>query len=265
MQYAKSGNKPMTIIDIKRNKKKQIVVCFTDEEIVMSENVFSSFLLYKGKTLSPKEIKNIKETNDKESLYNYALSSLNRGSFSVNEMKAKLLKRCDDSDRVDEILFSLTNIGLLDDKQYAIDYAEMMGNKLYGKQHIINKLLHEKRISKPYVDSLKFKNEKAHAEKAIALKEKSYASLPYKQKRNKLNAYLERRGYERSTIEEVLSSIKENPKEVQKRLLNEAEKAKKRYSRKYSGYDLKQKIYSFLQSKGYSNNDISQVLERIKL
>ncbi|MBQ3383686.1 MAG: RecX family transcriptional regulator [Erysipelotrichaceae bacterium] len=47
-------------------------------------------------------------------------------------------------------------------------------------------------------------------------------------------------------------------------LRQEYEKALRRYSRKYSGYELKQKLYSYLYGKGYSSDDIKHVIAELQ-
>ena len=44
-------------------------------------------------------------------------------------------------------------------------------------------------------------------------------------------------------------------------LKRDFEKAKVRYSRKYEGYQLNQKLYAYLASKGYKYQDIKKVLD----
>ena len=61
---------------------------------------------------------------------------------------------------------------------------------------------------------------------------------------------------------EAIALVKpDKPKVEKEKLINDFNKIKKRYNKKYEGYELKQKIYAALAQKGYKHTEIRQVLE----
>ncbi len=102
----------------------------------------------------------------------------------------------------------------------------------------------------------------AYATKALKQSQKSSVTKTKNTIRNKLMT----RGYSNSTIEKVVSELdyssnKENEDVLLEKLI---QKAIKRYERKYSGYDLKTRIYRYCLTQGFHSEDISALMDRME-
>ena len=73
-------------------------------------------------------------------------------------------------------------------------------------------------------------------------------------------------GYSSYVATEVIAQLDLIPDEEKEldNLRNDMEKCRRRYERKYSGYELRQKIYAYLYGKGYKGEDINSVLDAVQ-
>ena len=73
-------------------------------------------------------------------------------------------------------------------------------------------------------------------------------------------------GYSSYVATEVIAQLNLIPDEEKEldNLRNDMEKCRRRYERKYSGYELRQKIYAYLYGKGYKGEDINSVLDAVQ-
>ena len=71
-------------------------------------------------------------------------------------------------------------------------------------------------------------------------------------------------GFDYEVAKEASELVKgDSPRLEKEKLINDYKKVYKRLESKYEGYQLKQKIYSALLSKGYKGKDIRLVLEEL--
>lgn len=242
-------------------KKGHYLVLIGGTKLLLSEDAFTENPLYVGKVLSEAEYKELLGFLKREKGMDYAMRLVGQKAYSTKEIRDKLRLKEVDEEEIRQIIFYLKKNGFLDDRQYAEDYAESKGNLLYGKERIIETLRYEKGIKDEDLASLKFTEEKAHAAAFLKTLERKTAKMPLRSKREKISAILSRRGFDQETIKEALSSLREDKKAVSHSLEDEANKAIKRYQRKYNGYELKQKCFAYLYGKGYPSNEISELLE----
>ena len=254
-----------TITSLKRLKKKKgVEVSFGLEKIILSEDVFTNYLLYVGKEVPLKEYREMKRYAEEESLYQYGLSLAIKGVYSTYEAREKIKAKAKEGQNPYEIIARLKQIGLLDDRSFAHQYAEEKSNQLYGENRIKGDLLHKKVVEAEIVASLTFKDELPHAKKYASSIEKKYARLPLKAKRQKAILALQRRGYAPGICYEAVEDYQENKTEARKSFETDFAHLKARYERKYEGYELKQHIYAALLRKGYPNGLIQEKMEETK-
>ena len=113
-----------TILKIKVNKK-DVVITFTDRSKErLSLEVLANFYLYEGKTVSHKELNDIKKMSNQASLLKYAMSLLSKGHYSEWKMREKLYNKETSKSDVDNIIKILKNNDLINDKMLALDWVE---------------------------------------------------------------------------------------------------------------------------------------------
>ena len=260
MPFGKTGKK---IAAISSNRKGQQIVVFSDgEKLVLSPNAFTEAPLYVGKEVSPLEMRSLHSFLEREKLMDYGLGLVSKREYSTKEVKDKLLAKAADPALVKEVMFYLKKEGFLNDEEFARDYAESKTALFYGRERILSALRFEKGLNPEILDGLSFSEELPHAKAFLRTLEKKTASLPAKSRRIKLSQMLSRRGFSTDIINQVVDEIPSNSAAVKASLEKEATKAIQRYGKKYNSYNLKQKCFAYLYSKGFSSGEISEVLER---
>ncbi len=262
---ARSAGVGKTITSLKMiKKKKNVEVSFGLEKIILSEDVFTNYLLYVGKEVPLKEYWEMKRYAEEESLYQYGLNLALKGIYSTYEAREKIKSKAKEGQNPYEIISRLKQIGLLNDCDFAKQYAEEKTAQLYGENRIKDDLLHKKVVDPEIVSHLLFQEELPHAKKYASMIEKKYERLPLKAKRQKAIMALQRRGYAPNICHEAVKDYQENKTAAKKSFEMDFAHTKARYERKYEGYELKQHIYAALLRKGYPNGWIQEKMEETK-
>ena len=239
------------------------------KEIKVTLDDYVQYGLRKGITLSKEQLHNFEEHIDSEQLYQRCLRKLSLKDRTIYEMR-KWLKETElaDYQEVNALMDKLVKKGYLDDEKLCMEQIQALSNSLYGPKQIISKLkqrgLKEDCILACMEQSKLKEYEYAlsYATKALKQSQKSSVTKTKNTIRNKLMT----RGYSNSTIEKVVSELdyssnKENEDVFLEKLI---QKAIKRYERKYSGYDLKIRIYRYCLTQGFHSEDISALMDRME-
>ena len=239
------------------------------KEIKVTLDDYVQYGLRKGITLSKEQLHNFEEHIDSEQLYQRCLRKLSLKDRTIYEMR-KWLKETElaDYQEVNALMDKLIKKGYLDDEKLCMEQIQALLNSLYGPKQIISKLkqrgLKEDCILACMEQSKLKEYEYAlsYATKALKQSQKSSVTKTKNTIRNKLMT----RGYSNSTIEKVVSELdyssnKENEDVLLEKLI---QKAIKRYERKYSGYDLKTRIYRYCLTQGFHSEDISALMDRME-
>ncbi len=222
-------------------KAKKATLTIGDEKIVLSENAFTEFHLYEGKEVSNQELKKIKDYAALDDLYGYSLRLLSARNYTSHEIREKLYSKNKDIETVRKIIFRLKKNGLLDDASYAKAYLE----DAYD-------------VNLPFSENKELEG----AKKYTRLLEKRYVKVPNAAKRGKIVSALLSRGYSQEIAMEATSELSYNDEVTEvSQLEKEYNKAKARYSRKYEGYELRQKVIAYLLQKGFRYDDIKEIEE----
>ena len=256
------GKSGKVIKKIKVNKK-AIAVTFSDgERIDISEEAYVSNYLYVGKELTQKDIDKLLQITSVKKLSTYALSLLSKGHYTEWKMREKLYAKGGEKPDVDYVINKLKELDLLDDKAYIEDFLGYAEEKLWGKNKIKQELL-KKGIFAEEIEKIHF-NVNTEKKKAIALipsLEKKYAKYSYQQIKQHIYAALISRGFDHDVANYALSKISgKDEKDEKKKLKEDFKKIYARFSKKYEGRELKERVYRSLISKGYKYSDISELL-----
>lgn len=259
MPSKRTGRKIVAILE---NKKGQQVLHFSDgSRLALSADAFTEIPLYVGKEVTPLEYRTLASFLKNESLWSYALSLGSKGCYSRHDIKAKLVKKSDDAEKIRQVLDRLGQEGLLDDESFAKQYAEEKGNLLYGKERISQELRFTHGVNETIVASLPFPHEEEHAKLAAQQLEKRLARLPLSAKKAKAVAALTRRGFSEGIARMAVEDYQEDKAKSKQTLEKLTESVVERYQRKYNGYELRAKCFAYLLSKGYRSEEIEPLLE----
>ena len=254
---SKSSGK--TIVKLKINKK-NVVISFSDKsKLTLVPEVMGNFYLYEGKTLDNKQIKELTTFNASASLMKYAISLLKKKHYSEWKMREKLYAKEDaNKSAIDQVIKVLKSNDLINDKMLILDTIEYANERNIGKNKIIADLANKgvfnenlSRISFPY------NVEKKKALNNLNKLEKKYAKYSHEQKKQHIYRNLLSLGFDNDVALEALNHLsKPNDKEELDKLKKDFDKTYLRYKNKYEGYELKNKVVTFLRSKGYKTKDI---------
>ncbi len=259
---SKSSGK--TVIKIKKNKK-DVVISFDDRsKLRCVSEVLANFYLYEGKTLSNKQISEIKSFSDSAALLKYAMSLLQKGHYSEWKMREKLYAKEGKKQDVDRIIKTLKNNDLINDKMFALDLIEYGNERNLGKNKIIQELS-SKGIFDEIINKCSFSSslEKKKAHNNIPKLEKKYAKYSYEQKKQHVYRALLSLGFDNDVALEALNKLSApKAKEENEKLEKDFDKVYIRLSHKYEGYELKNKVITSLRSKGYKTKDVLNKWEK---
>ena len=261
MTVPKEGNGKL-IRKIKINKK-GIAIIFSDgQRIDVSEEAYTSNYLYVGKTLKKSEIDKLNRITSVKKLSEYALSLLSKKHYTEWAMREKLYAKGGEKDDVDYVIKKLKELDLINDREYIEDYLGYAEEKNIGKNKIKQELL-KRGIFQEEIDRIRF-NSNLEKKKAISLiptLEKKYEKYSYQQKKQHIYNALISKGFDVEVAKEALNHISsKNEKDEKNKLKTDYKKCLERFSRKYSGQELKEKVMRYLLSKGYRYNDVNQLL-----
>ncbi|MFB0509544.1 MAG: regulatory protein RecX, partial [bacterium] len=140
---------------------------------------------------------------------NYAFRLLSYRSRSQKEISERLRNRGYPEPVINTIIEELKNTGLIDDKKFAIMFAQDRLNFAKKGKRIIFAELLRKGVPKPDVEEAlkKINDETAVAKKLIEKYKKRYTRLEPDKRRKKLYDLLLRRGFSFKVVEEIMEEI----------------------------------------------------------
>lgn len=246
-----------------RINKKDVTIIFRDgERIKISPESYTSSFIYPGKLLTTSEIDLLKLITDTQKLSNYVMNLLSKRHYTEWKMREKLYAKGAEKEQVDFIITKLKELDLLDDRAFVEDYLGYAEERLIGKNKIKQELL-KKGIFAEKIEKIHFpiNVEKKKAIKLIPMLERRYEDRSYEQKRRCIYNALISRGFDSDIAKYALNSISsKDEKKEKKKIKEDYKKLLARYSRKYKGRELREKMFRALVSRGYSYDDVSEVL-----
>lgn len=245
--------------------KDHITISFAKrEKLEITKEAYLSVYLYKGKSLSKKEIDKLVEISAISKLLNYGLSLISKRHYSEKKMYEKLKAKETNKAAIIAVINKLKESDLLDDKAYMEDLIAWDNERKFGQKKIIEHLRKEG-IPDSLIQKAHFShsNELKKAKALIPKLDKKYSRYGYENKKNHIYQALLAQGYDYDVAREALNDVKKDkPKLEAAKVLNDLKKLKRRYSLKYEGYQLRQKIYAALVSKGYKHSEIKEAMEK---
>ena len=248
-------------------KKNEVVVYFqSGNKVALSPETFTDFHLYAGKEVDNDELSNILHASSEDRYYVYCLKLFGKDLYSEKEIQTKLFSKGADEGIVISVTKKLKDLGLINDEAYANTFVHDIAQlRLYGKNKILYEL-RSKGISPNIVNSIELgdEEEKEKAFRYASILNRKYVKSPSEKKALQMIRSLIERGFDEKVAEEAVEAcISPMDEESEKKLLDRYfELAKSKYSRKYVGYQLKEKIYLDLRKKGFHSKAIKETIEK---
>lgn len=251
----------------KRNEERYNI--FLDEKYAFSvdESIIIQYGLTKGKILDEMVVGEITFDDEVSKAYNRGLSYLSFQMRSEHEIQQKLLKEEYGEAVIAEAIQKLIRIGLLDDQMYSKALADTKKKtSKKGPRAIVQDLKQKGIAPKLQQEMLDDFSEEEQLEMALDLAEKKVRQEKNKtpnQVKQKIQEFLMRKGYDYSIIQQVIPKLELEKQEDEwtEMIEVQGDKQWRKYSQKYSGYDLKMRMKQSLYQKGFPAEVIDQYIE----
>lgn len=250
----------MEIQKFKKIGKAKYKILLSNSELILYEDIILKYNLITKKKISLEDINKYLNENRYYEVYYNALSYINNKMRCEEELRNYLSHKGYDKDNIEKVIDQLIKQNIINDELYINSY---INDKIYltndGPDKIKNNLLNynlNEIIIEKYLSQIDCEvwNEKLTKiiEKRLKLNNSSYKLFIYKTQNYLLNL-----GYPKELINEKLSNLRiSNINNIEK----EYKKAYNKYKNKYSGEELKYKIFNYLYRKQYSKEEINSVL-----
>ena len=260
------------ISKIEPQKRKGRYNVYIDNEFAfgIDEEVLIKYELNKGLHVTPEFQKTIEKEDSYYKIYQKTLNYLSYSLRSEKEIRDYLAEN-EVYHFSDRIIEDLKELKLLDDLNYAASYVRtQMNMNQKGPQNITQDLYQRGISDEDIAIALEEYSYDEQLENAITLAEKRWR----KTKNNsqfesiqKVKKYLVNKGYSFEVADEALDAIDtEKDDELEyEALVKQAEKACRRYARKYEGYELIQRLKAYLYSKAYPTELINRYIDEREL
>ncbi len=255
----------MKITKIEKKKRLYLLELDETDKLYITEDTIVHFMLSKGMNISEQELKEIQDYAQFSYGKNLALYYLSFKQRTVKEVRDYLTKYEISLDTIEKVLTILIKDNWIDDRQYA--YSFIHSNLLSGDKgaFVLKQKLTQKGITASIIDEelCKFDFTEVSQKVAAKLLRNYQSKLPSKALQDKILQSMMNKGfsYEEAKIAYQSLTIENDDEKQQELLYKELDKQYRKYSKKYDGYDLKQRLTQALARKGFDFSDIASALK----
>ena len=255
----------------KRNKSRYNI--FIDHQYAFSvdEDVLVQYNLHKGMEIDDREVIDVLGADSLNQSYLLAINYLSYRMRSIKEVNDYLIKKEVDPAHVERIIVRLLNEGLLNDEQFANAFITDRINLTSKGPGLIKRELIEKGIKVDIIDAgLKVFSFDSQLEKAVKWAERSLKRRSrdsYRKRVERLRTALIRQGFANDVITEVLTVVQVHVEDGSEweALVHQADKLYRRQCRRYSGYELMNRLKAGLFSRGFPGELIQRYIEELEV
>jgi regulatory protein len=207
----------LTIIKITTRENHIKIDLDNGESLKIPNKISNNFDLSLNRGIEILEYQQLKDESERYNCMDKALSYLAIKDRSKFEIEKYLKKKDFSHNIIKEVVSQIVDLGYINDYDYAVKYAKELKRKKSVGVNIIKNKLYSKGIGKDKIkkalnDSGAYETD---IEQIFNLAMKKYNS--YKDKKNyqsRLYFFLNQRGFEKDTIEQVLNMISDELKDI---------------------------------------------------
>ena len=254
----------MKITKLEKKKRLYLLETDQDQKIYITEDTIVRFFLSKDKEITEEQLKEIQTFAQKSYGKNLALYHLSFKQRTKKEVSDYLHNHEIDASIIPSILSELEADNWINDQAYTrnmLDQNQHSGDK---GPHILQQKLGQKGIEKQMLNQLIAEYDFSAVAERVAKKMlmKYQAKLPHKALKDKLTQNLMTKGFSYPQAQEAIAALEiESDHEQEEDLIyKELDKQHRKYSKKYEGYDLQQRLSQSLARKGYDYDLIKLAL-----
>jgi regulatory protein len=240
------------------------------ETLVFSvdQDVLLQFRLKKGMKIDERSFQQIVYADEVKKTYHQALYFLSYRMRSEQEVVDYLKKKGASESIIDDVLHKLRENKYVDDREFAFAYVRTQKQTTAKGPYVIRKELEKLGIATEWIDqSLALYSFDEQVETAKSLYEKAKkqrTKQSSRQWKHHVEQLLQRKGFSRAVIDEVLSLENDEMEEQEWEALEyQGRKAHRRYE-KYDSPLYEQKMKQALYRKGFPLEMIEQFLDKLK-
>ena len=234
------------------------------DKCYITEDTIVRFMLSRDKVIGEEELKEIQDFAQFSYGKNLALYHLSFKARTEKEVREYLKKYDIDENIASKVIINLKEDKWINDDQYA--YAIINANQLSGDKgpYVLIQKLAQKGISKATIEEILKEFDFSEVAQRVANKllKKYEGKLPARALQDKIIQNLTNKGFSYSdakvAFDELDSQVDQET--TQELIFKELDKQYAKYSRKYEGYELKQRLTQVLSRKGYDFSDIASAL-----
>lgn len=241
----------MKIISYKKIKQNKYEVTLSNNEsVLLYDDIILKYELLTKKEMDNQKLKEIILDNSKYDVYYAMLKDISKKFRTEKELRTKFKDY--DNEVVDYAIKRLKNEKYLNNELYIRAYInDAINLKLIGPNKIINNLLNlgfEKSEIEEYLEVIDNEIWLDKINKLIKKEINSNHAYSGNVLKMRIQNKISNLGFELNMISKLINNYDFNLSREKK--LKEKEKALKKYSKKYSGFLLEQKVNNYLYQKG---------------
>ena len=261
----KSGTEIEEKYPIRKKKiKEDYVMLFLDEDKIMIP--VESYFSYGIKDLNGIDDELFSKLKEEEAYlkaYRSCLRKLSVKDHTVKQIREHLKNTVLSDEQKNGIIDKLLSYGILDDEKYTENKITYYDRNNFSLRQIKEKLKKDG-ISEPFINRYLTYDENREKEKAVSIAEKHARTIKNKSLLNKKQTILNKlvsSGYSYEMSKNIVNGLDLKDDNEIELLQREYDKTKKKYEKKYSDYELHQRIFRTLLQKGFSSDDIKKTME----
>lgn len=254
-----------------QKKRKQRYNIFIDNKyaFAVDENVLVEYKLAKGLKLEASEIIELLDAESLQASYVTAIHYLSFRQRSQAEIERHLFKKEVDPNHIEIVMNRLNKESLLNDLEFAKSFVqERIRQKKKGPKIIINELF-ERGISKTNIDEaimlMTFNDQYEIALESAQKRANRPKKESVQKQKEQIRTLLMRNGFDNDVISEVMQEVKiDRDRDAEwEAIKHHGEKMHRRYSKRTSGSELRQKLKSALYARGFKSEQINKFVDEI--
>ena len=200
-------NQKITALKAQKRNSKRINV-YLDDEFAFGLSRYAAAWLQVGQELSPEKIEELKNVDAYEIAYQRALNFISYRPRSEAEVRKNLKKHNTSEEVITEVLDRLRQSGLVDDAQFAQTWVENRSSFRPRGRRVLIAELRQKGISDEAIDQALCDLDEDNLAYQAALKQsRKYEGLDWQTYRQKLGAFLTRRGFNYEVSKSVIEQV----------------------------------------------------------
>ncbi|WP_332257511.1 recombination regulator RecX [Oceanobacillus manasiensis] len=233
----------------------------------VDEDILIKFGLRKNEELDEAAMEKILQKDTLHKIYTQAINFLSYRMRTKKEIRDFLVKKEAEPEVIEEIMERLTSEKLINDEQFAEMFVRTRMNTSSKGPNVIKSELIEKGVAANIAtESVAVFSYELQYEKALNLlekKSKHKKNVSFRKQQEQWRTQLMQKGFSHDVINEVLNEdvIEKDEEAEQEALKTQADKLIRKYEKKYSDFELKNKVKEGLYRKGFPLETIQQVLD----